>query len=111
MVSQPFSLFSQALGDGGYDFLVDRIDGQVTFNQDHTLGLAGGDLFVLLPHAAVELILLLLKAVFILAGLRLGALVAAAGAGQRGFKRRKKQEGEVGLKVGTEQAVEFEDGS
>ena len=88
---------------------MDLVDGQVTFNQDYSLGLAGGDLFVLFPHSAVELILLLLKAVFILASLCFGALIAAAGAGQRDFKRRQKQESEVGLEVGTEKAVKFED--
>ena len=79
---------AQPPGDGGDDILVDLVDGQVTFNQDYSLGLAGGDLFVLFPHSAVELILLLLKAVFILASLCFGALIAAAGAGQRDFKRR-----------------------
>ena len=65
---------------------MDLVDAQVAFNQDHALLLAGGDFAVLLPDAFVEGILLSLEAAFVLAILFGSALVAAAGAGQRGLQ-------------------------
>ena len=74
------------LGDGFDDLLVDFVDGEVAFDQDDALGLAGGDLAVFLPDAAIESVLLGLEAVFVAAGFGFDAVVAAARAGQRDSK-------------------------
>jgi len=100
----------EALGDGFDDLLVDFVDGEVTFNHDDAGGFAGGDFAVLLPDAEIELFLFALEAAFVLAGFLKRALVAAAGAGERRVERGQEQEGEVGLEVGAEEAVEIEDG-
>ena len=76
----------QAFGHGFDNLLVDFVDGQVAGDQDYTVGFAGGDFAVFLPHTAMEGVLLLLEAVFVLAGLGLIAGVAAAGAGQGGIE-------------------------
>ena len=55
---------------------------EVAFDEDDAVGFAGGDFAVLFPDAAVEGVLLLLEAVFVVAGLGFVAGVAAAGAGE-----------------------------
>ena len=98
----------QTFGDGFYDLFVDFVDAEIAFDDDDAVGFATGDLAVLLPHAAEELALLLLEAVFILAGFGGVLLVAAACAGEACVERWKQQQGEVGLKVAADEAVEFE---
>ena len=91
-----------------HNLLVDFIDGEVALNEDYAVGVAGGDLAVFLPDAAVEGVLLLLKAVFVFAGLGFVAGVAVAGAGERGIERGQEQEGQVGLEVAADEAVQIE---
>ena len=78
---------------------MDFVDGEVALDEDDAGGFAGGDFLVFLPYAAVEGVLLQLEAVFVLAGFGVFALIAAAGAGQRGFKGRQEQESQVRLEV------------
>ena len=107
----------QTIGDGFYDFLVDFIDCEVAFDQDYAGWFAEGDLAVFLPDADVEGVVLRFEAVFVRSGLRAGfgvglglyTLVAAAGADQRGFEARQKQEGEVRLEVAADESVKLED--
>ena len=98
----------QTFGDGFGDLFVDLVDGEVAGDEDDAVGFAGGDFAVLLPDAAVEGVLLLLEAVFVLAGLGFVAGVAAAGAGQAGVEGGQQQESEVGLKIAANQAVQVE---
>jgi hypothetical protein len=100
----------EAVGYGGGDGFVDFFDGEVAFDEDDAGGFAGGDLTVLFPDAAVEGVLFSFKAAFVETVLRGDALVAPAGAGQAGFETGEQQEGEVGLEVGAEEAVQLEDG-
>ena len=67
---------------GSDDLLVNFFDGVFAFYEDNAVRFAEGDFTVFLPDAGVEGVLLRLEAIFILSGLRLDALVAAAGAGQ-----------------------------
>src|SRR5579863_7221997 len=67
-----------ALGNRLDDLLMHLVNGEVAFNQDDTIGLANRDLAVLLPDPAIESILFGFKPVFIAAGLRFHAGVAAA---------------------------------
>ena len=87
----------EALGNGFDDLLVDFIDAEIAFDEDDAVRFAGGDFAVFLPGAAVEGVLLLLEAVFVFAGLLVGALVAMAGAGEAGFEGGQQQQGEIGL--------------
>ena len=107
--------WEQACGDGGDDFFVDFFNGEVAFDEDDAGRFAEGDLEIFLPDAAVEGVVFRFKAGFVGAGLGGYTPVAASGAGKissdRGFKRGQEQEGEVGLEVGAEDAVELEDGS
>ncbi len=87
---------------------MDLVDGEIAFNEDDTLGFAGGYLAVFFPHAAVEAVLLSFEAVFVAAGFRFHAVVAAARAGERRLKSGQEQKREVGLESAANQAVEIE---
>ena len=84
------------------------VDTQVTFNQHYAIRFALCYLVILLPHPAVETVLLKLKAIFVFAGLRLFASVTAAGAPQRCAQRWQQQYRNVGLKVAADYAVQIE---
>ena len=99
----------EAFGYGFGDLLVDLVDGEVALDEGDALGLARGDFAVLFPDALVEGFLLLLEAVFILAGLGGDAVIAASGAVQADGERGQQEQGEIGLQVAADQAVHVED--
>ena len=68
-----------------------------------------GDLAVLFVDAGVEVVGFALEAVFVGAGLLDVAVVAAAGAAEGGGERREEEQGEVGLEVVADGAVQGED--
>ena len=72
----------QAGGHGRDDLLVNFLDGVFAFDEDNAVWFAESDLAVFCPDSCVESILLRLEAIFILPGLGLNTLVAAAGAGK-----------------------------
>jgi len=99
---------NQQVADGCGDLFVCFVDREVALNQDDAVGLAAGDLVILFPYAAVKGVLLGFKAGFVGAVLVGGAVVAAAGAVKGGFKGGQQQEGQVGLEVAADEAVESE---
>jgi len=94
---------------GSYNALMDLFDGKVAIDYDHTHMVAGGDLAVLGVDAGEEVGLLLLEAIFVVAGGFDVAGVAAAGTGQGGVQIREEKDGQIGLEVVAEQAVKIED--
>src|ERR1700722_8126548 len=99
----------EAGGDNLLDAGLNLVDGGVVADGDDAVGFAGGDLFVLVVDAAVEVVGLALEAVFVGALFFDVALVAAACAAEGGFERGKEEEGEVGLKVVAGGGVHGED--
>ena len=95
--------------DGFDDLLVDFIDAQIAFDHHDTVWFPTGDFAVLFPHALEELALLLLEAVFILAGLCSVLLIAPASADEACVEGRQQKQRDVRLKVSAYEAVEFED--
>src|SRR5580693_6649247 len=90
---------NKSFGDGFDDLLMHFVDGEVAFYENDAIGLACRDFAVLMPDAAVEVLLLLLKAVFILAVACNLAIVASAGAVEAAFQRREQEQGEIGLEI------------
>jgi hypothetical protein len=99
----------EAILCGSYNALVDLFDGEVAIDYDDTHIVAGGDFAVLVVDPGEEVGLFLLKAVFVVAGFLGMAGVAAAGATQGGVEVGEQEEGEIGLEVAAEEAVEVED--
>src|ERR1035441_2904276 len=97
----------------------DRVDGIVSrvvvSDRHNAVRIAGSDLLVGGVDAGVEIVGLALEAVLV-ATLSLALLVGGsvpvvtlAGAGKRGFERRKQQDGQVGLEVVADGGVHGED--
>ena len=97
------------LRNDGVNFFLDFFDAVVSVDDDDAVGFAGGDLFVLVVDAAVELVGLALEAVFVGALPLDVALVAAAGALQGGLERGQQEDREVGLEVVAGGGVHGED--
>jgi hypothetical protein len=94
---------------GSYNALVDLIDGEVAIDYDDTHMISGGDFAVLIVDTGEEVRLFLFEAVFVMACFLSVAGVAAAGAVQGRIEVRQQEDGQVGLKVAAEEAVEVED--
>ena len=75
------------------------------------MGIAGGDGEVGVADAGVEAVGFAFEAIFVGAGLAEVLAVAAAGAAEGGGEGREEEQGEVGLEVSAEGAVEVEDRS
>jgi hypothetical protein len=93
--------FKDALGDGG--------DGGFVGDNDYAVLIASSYLTILFIDSRVELVAFALEAVFVGAGLLDVAVVAAAGAAERGGQRGEKEDGEIGLYVVADCAMEGED--
>ena len=100
----------QAGGHGRDDLLVNFLDGVFAFDEDNAVWFAESDLAVFCPDSCVEGVLLRLEAIFILPGLGLNTLVAAAGAGKRGLQAGQKEEGQIRLEVAAKEAVQSKHG-
>jgi len=100
----------QVGSDGSDDLLVDFFDGVIAFDKDHAIRFAERDFPVFLPHACIEGILLRLEAIFILTGLGLGALVAAAGANERRLQAGQQEDSQVGVQVAADEPVKLDHG-
>src|SRR5215472_4417591 len=98
---------AQAHGYGFYDLLMDFVNGEVALDCHNPIGLARSDLAVLLPHAAVELVLLALETAFVLAILRGGTIVAPPRALQTFCERGQQKNCEIGLERAADEAVQF----
>src|SRR5438105_3749365 len=84
---------------------LNRIDGRAAIHNPDTLRLGGGERVISVVDLAMELHRLIVEAGF---GVRFGG-VAGARAGQAGFRVDVHQDGEVGLKAATGDAVERPD--
>ena len=71
-----------AFRDGFDDLLVYFINGEIALDENDAAWIAPGDLTILLPNALEEFTLLRLEAIFVVAGLGDGTLVAPTGAGE-----------------------------
>jgi len=104
-----------AYGEGearGYYFAdaeMDLVDGGVFANGEDAVRLASGDLFVLCMNATVEVVGLALETAFVSTLFFGVALVAAAGALERGFEGRQEKKREIGLEVFAGGGVHGED--
>ncbi len=87
----------------------DGFDAGLVFDGDDALRLALSDDAVLRVDALIEGVALALEPVFIGALGLLGAVVAAAGAGEAAGERRKQQDRQVGLEVVADGGVHGED--
>ena len=97
----------EPLAHGLDDLFVDFVDAEVAFDDHDALRFAAGDGAILLPDAAEEGLFLAFEAAFVLAGLGLDAIVAAASPLEADFKRGEKQNRQVRLKIAAEKPMQF----
>ena len=88
------------------DPAVDLFNRQISLDGQYAIRFPACNGAVLIEDAAMKVILLALKAIFVRPGLGDCLLVAAAGTGQRALKAGQEQNRQVRLKVVAEQAMQ-----